>query len=130
MDAERDLDLLITAMAPVLCEGEFVFCTAGEIVGEPVCSFREAEGWTLILRRGEAERLGVAYSFPCRMITLSVHSDLEAVGLLAAVAGELAAAGISVNVVSAYYHDHLFVPVARAEEAMEVLVRTARRNRR
>src|SRR4051812_33009128 len=93
----RELEELLAAMGPELRDGEFVFCTAAEIVGEPVCSFREAEGWTLILRRDEAERLGVEYSFPCRIITLSVHSDLEAVGLLAAVAGELAAAGISVN---------------------------------
>jgi hypothetical protein len=29
---------------------------------------------------------------------------------------------ISVNPVSGFYHDHLFVPVDRAEEAMRLLV--------
>ena len=55
------------------------------------------------------------------VITLTVHSDLHAVGLLAAIATRLAAHGISLNVVSAYFHDHLFVPVERAQEALEVL---------
>jgi hypothetical protein len=88
---------------------------------EPVCVFREAEGCTLILRRGEAERLGLAFIYPCRMITLTVHSSLDAVGLLARVSALLAERGISVNAVSAYYHDHLFVPVERAEEALRAL---------
>ena len=57
------------------------------------------------------------------MITLTVHSSLEAVGFLGAIATQLAAAGISVNPVSAFYHDHLFVPEGRTEEAMQVLGR-------
>lgn len=129
MPGEQNLEILVAAMNPVLQPGEFVFSTAAEVAGEPVCAFREAEGWTLVLRRDEADRLGIAYTYPCRMITLAVHSSLDAIGLLAVAAGELAAAGISVNVVSAYYHDHLFVPVERADEAVAVLVRRARRNR-
>ena len=35
--------------------------------------------------------------------------------------GAGAAAGIGVNPVSAFHHDHLFVPEARAEEAMTIL---------
>jgi hypothetical protein len=123
---ERDLGVLLRRMAPALQEDEFVFCTAREIAGAPVCSIREAEGWTLILRRWEAEGLGMEAAFPCRMITLTAHSSLEAVGLLAAVTAALAAAGISVNAVSGYYHDHLFVPVERAEEALELLRRMGR----
>ncbi len=30
--------------------------------------------------------------------------------------------GISANVIAAYYHDHIFVPSARAEEAVQALV--------
>ena len=55
------------------------------------------------------------------MITLTVHSSLEAIGFLAAITGRLAEAGISVNAVSAFYHDHLFVPEHRAEEALHHL---------
>jgi hypothetical protein len=59
------------------------------------------------------------------LITLTVHSSLEAVGFLAAVTVPLAEAGISVNAVSAFHHDHLFVPVERAEDAQLLLQRLA-----
>jgi uncharacterized protein len=129
MSGETNLESLLRALDPVLHADEFVFCSRVEIAGDPVCAFREVEGFTLILRRTEAERLGFDYTFPCRMITLNVHSSLEAVGLLAVVASALAARGISVNVVSGYYHDHLFVPQDRAEEALDTL-RTGHRNLR
>ena len=48
--------------------------------------------------------------------------DLQCGSGLAAVTTALAAAGISVNPVSAFHHDHLFVPADRAGEAMDVLV--------
>jgi uncharacterized protein len=34
-------------------------------------------------------------------------------------------AGISVNTVSAFFHDHLFVPAGQAEETVEILCRMA-----
>ena len=83
--------------------------------------FREQEGWTLIVEETEALRAGLEGIFRCRLITLNVHSSLDAVGLLAAVTTRLAAAGISVNAVSAFHHDHLFVAPERAEEACGIL---------
>jgi Uncharacterized protein conserved in bacteria len=47
------------------------------------------------------------------------------VGFLAAVTAPLAEAGISVNAVSAFYHDHLFVSVERAEDAQRLLQKLA-----
>jgi hypothetical protein len=55
------------------------------------------------------------------MITLTVHSDLEAVGLLAKVSNKLAQEGISINVVSAYYHDHIFVLKGNEEKTVMAL---------
>ena len=52
---------------------------------------------------------------------LEIHSSLEAVGFLAAILPPLAAAGIGVNPVSAFHHDHLFVPEQRAAEALAIL---------
>ncbi len=69
----------------------------------------------------EARAAGLQSSFRSRMITLNIHSSLDAVGFLAAITARLAAAGMGVNPVSAYFHDHLFVPADRAEEAMAVL---------
>jgi hypothetical protein len=59
------------------------------------------------------------------MITLEVHSSLEAVGFLAAVTRRLAEARIGANPVSAFFHDHLFVPADRAEEAVTILEQLA-----
>ena len=57
------------------------------------------------------------------MITLTIHSDLSAVGFLARITDKLAKAGISVNVCSGYYHDHLFVPIEKANNAIDILKR-------
>ena len=47
--------------------------------------------------------------FPCRKVTLGVHSSLDAVGFMAAVTTWLAKINIGVNPVSGFYHDHLYV---------------------
>ena len=83
--------------------------------------FTEAEGTTYILLKSEAEALGVQYEFPCRMITLNIHSSLEAVGFMARIATELAKHDMGVNPVSGFFHDHLFVPDGREADAMRVL---------
>ena len=127
MSGERDLAKLLQDMKPEMHDGVFVFCsipTDNEIPAavRPVHLFREREGTTLVVRREEAEGAGLPYQFASRLITLTVHSSLEAVGFLADITGRLAQAGISVNAVSAYYHDHLFVPDHRADEALQLLL--------
>jgi hypothetical protein len=123
---ETDLQILLKTMRPMLRNGEFVFCSVptplrATLNVDPVCEFKEEEGITLIMPREQVEQAGLAYQFPSRMITLMVHSSLNAVGFLAVITGKLAEQGISVNAVSAYFHDHLFVPSNRAEEAMKIL---------
>jgi hypothetical protein len=123
---ETDLDRLLASMDPELRPGVYVFATLAPGVAAtegtaPVMQFREAEGTTLVLERAAAAAAGIAGAFPSRMITLRVHSSLEAVGLMARITARLAAAGISVNPVSAYFHDHLFVPEERAGEALAAL---------
>lgn len=83
--------------------------------------FKEREGTTLVITQAVAKREGIAYEFPCRMITLNVHSALDAVGFLARITNQLAKFDLSVNPVAGFYHDHLFIPVNRAEEAMQAL---------
>ena len=85
--------------------------------------FQEEEGTTIILSHHRADADKFNYSSVFLMITLSVHSSLDAVGFLAAIATKLAEHGISVNPVYAYYHDHLFVPASRASEVMDLLNR-------
>jgi len=126
MSGETDLRTLLATMSPQLDDAEYAICTSrdappGRSAADCIGWFREAEGTTLILDRAGAEREGVDCGPPMAKITLTVHSSLEAVGFLAAICSRLAAEGISVNPVSAYFHDHLFVPSARAEQAMELL---------
>jgi uncharacterized protein len=121
-----DLTTLLREMKPEIQDGTFVFCSVSKdmeipVAVEPLLTFHEREGTTVVIRRGEAERLGLPCQFPSRLITLTVHSSLEAVGFLAAITAHLAEAGISVNAVSAYYHDHLFVPEHKAAEALGLL---------
>lgn len=126
MTGEHNLAALLRDMKPEIHDGTFVFCTINDDAKlptalKPLLTFREAEGTTLVIRQDEAEHLGLPHQFPSRLITLTVHSSLEAVGFLAAITARLAAAGISMNAVSAFYHDHLFVPEQRAEEALRIL---------
>ena len=126
MMGEINLEVLLKSMNPALHEGEFVFCTmshdrASELDLDPVCQFREDAGLTMILQRQQADCSGISYEYTSRMITLSVCSSLDTVGFLAAITTKLAEHGISVNPVSAYYHDYLFVLPEKAQETMKLL---------
>lgn len=120
---ETDLTRLIAGMRPHLQEGLYGFAsvqTAPEGL-KTVCLFAEEEGLSLIAAWDDLIAAGLSPDYPCRWITLEIASALEAVGFLAAVTGRLAAEGISVNPVSARFHDHLFVPEDRAGETMAIL---------
>jgi hypothetical protein len=44
------------------------------------------------------------------------------VGFLARITEVLAAQGFSVNVISAYYHDYLYIKADQAQDALETLL--------
>ncbi|TDE40664.1 ACT domain-containing protein [Antarcticimicrobium sediminis] len=125
MVGETNLDILLRGMSAELVDGLYVFATVSDGVVpvgvRPRMTFQEAEGLTLILLKEEAEAHKLAYEFPCRMITLNIHSSLEAVGFLARITTALARHGMGVNPVSGFFHDHLFVPDGRENEAVSVL---------
>ncbi|MFI7442961.1 ACT domain-containing protein [Nonomuraea indica] len=131
MTGESDLRKLLGGMSPRLNPGRYVFTTAGAEVPTgvtPVVTVAEEEGLTLVIRQDEADAAGLAYDYVAGWITLRVHSALEAVGLTAAFARELADAGLSCNVVAGLRHDHLFVPYESAARAVAVLEDLARRS--
>ena len=127
MTGQTDLEQLLAQLSPVLREPIYVFCTLpkgrleNSIDLEPLASFQELEGLTLILRQDKADQAGLKYEGVFRCITLSVHSSLTAVGLTAAVSSALTKEGISANIVAAYFHDHVFVPSMKAKDALCVL---------
>jgi hypothetical protein len=124
---EEDLDTLLVLLEPSLLPGDFVFCTAANLKYgdfaelQPLASYQEEEGLTLVLAKQSADVAGLAYDSVFNCITLMVHSSLDAVGLTAAVSGKLAANGISSNVMAAYHHDHVFVPENKAQLALQLL---------
>ena len=122
---ERDLGVLLRELHPVLRDDRYVFVCVDAVPhdADPVVVVREEEGITLVLRVDEARRLGRACDDDdlMAMITLRVHSSLKAVGLTAAVAAALTTRSISCNVVAGFHHDHVFVPAARADDAMAAL---------
>jgi hypothetical protein len=125
---ETDLEILLSTMSPQLNGGSYVFVQApddaadGEDGAEDaVVTVAEAEGRTLVLPRERADALGLPYEFVASWITLRVHSALDAVGLTAAFATALTREGIPANVVAGYFHDHVFVPEDRRDDAMRVL---------
>ena len=111
------------SLSPVL----YVFCTLeggryGDLAHtQPLATITEAEGLTLILPKDQADDAQLSYEGTFRCITLNVFSSLEAVGLTAAVASVLSDHGICANVLAGYHHDHVLVPAARAEAAVQIL---------
>jgi len=129
-----NLSALLESMHPVLNPGVYVFTSVptGTDLGSPapLATFRENEGLTLIVQEEEARQADLPVLFRAAWITLTVHSDLQAVGLTAAVAAALAEAGIGCNVVAAAFHDHLFVSVEAGERALAALQALQARSRR
>jgi hypothetical protein len=122
-----DLEGLLGSLEPHLHEGVYVYSsvpfgtdlTTLDVIG----TFREKEGLSIILLEAEALMHRLPILFRAAWITLTVTSDLNAVGLTAAFSTALANAGIGCNVIAGAHHDHIFVPVERGDEAIEVLRR-------
>lgn len=120
-----DLGTLLKSMQPELNSGTFAFATlrSDQTVSltDVVALIQEPEGTSVVVREADLSRLGLTSDFLCAWITLTVNSDLQAVGLTAAFSSALGGAGISCNVVAGTNHDHIFVPVSRATAAMDAL---------
>ncbi len=116
---ETDLQRLLAGLAPELASRPRTIRSQAADASVPagtIMLFREEEGVTTVVEVDEStdEPLWA-------QITLRIHSSLEAVGMMAAIATALAARDIPCNAVSAYYHDHLFVPWSRRDDAIAAL---------
>ena len=120
---------LLATMKAELQQGEFVFVSVSVSVSDDIeipedkilMKFREKEGITLIITKQVAMELHLSYEYVAAWITLKVHSALDAVGFTAAFSNQLASHNISCNVVSGFYHDHIFVDVEKGEVAVRIL---------
>ena len=130
---EKNLRELLKTLKPKHNVGDYVFCVVNDFsrvnLNDIIMIFREGEGNTVIIKKESADRLKLQYSFIANWITLTVHSSLAAVGLTASFSKALSEKGISCNVVSAFYHDHIFVDKKDTEEAMTILTRLSEKTR-
>ncbi|XP_023330104.1 uncharacterized protein LOC111702595 [Eurytemora carolleeae] len=125
---EMNLEKLLREMNPELCSQVygFISSTKAEALSDQIqqnciMKFEENEGTTYIIPLEDLKIYKIQYEFACQKITLKIHSNLEAVGFLAQILEKLAEKNIPCNVVSGFYHDHLFVPEGRGHEALEML---------
>lgn len=122
----KNLKIILKSINPSLDKRDFVFISITEsnmknLKFKPLLIFKEKEGRTLIITKEEAVANKLSYENVWSLITLTIHSDLNAVGFLAVITQELAKNNISVNVVSAFYHDHLFVIKEKSKEAYDLI---------
>ncbi len=125
MAGEVTLKQIIKKMAPQLNDGDYVFVTVKNFSkidrDITIYEFKEKEGITIVIEKNKADKLKLTYQYIASWITLMIHSSLEAVGLTALFSTELARYNISCNVVSGYYHDHIFVDKKDSKKALEIL---------
>ena len=123
--AEHNLDVLLANMKPELDPEEWVFCSVDPTfplaVAKPLMVFHEREGTTIVITATAADHFNLPYEGRWNRITATIHSALNAVGFIAELARCLAEQNIPANTVSAYHHDHIFVPVNRAGDALRAL---------
>ncbi len=125
MSGETKLTILIKNMTPELRPGGYVFSTVNSVDmilrNDVICEFKEKEGITVILQQEKADHYNLSYEYVASWITLKVHSSLDAIGLTAIFSSELAKHQISCNIMTGYYHDHIFLHKNDGEKAIKVL---------
>lgn len=125
-ESVSNLKELLSTMEPTLHKGVYVYSSVPFDFDisrlKPVAIFKELEGLTIITDEQNAIESNLHILFRAARITLKVQSELKSVGLTAAFSTSLGNANISCNVVAGAFHDHIFVPVKDADNAINVLL--------
>lgn len=123
MSGVSDLSVLLRSMEPTLFDEPYGFAVTppGQGIAGAFARIAEAEGETVVAEAAVLTAAGLPPGDPWARISLTVHSDLAAVGLTAAFARALADKGISANVIAGFYHDHIFVQWERRHDAVAAL---------
>jgi hypothetical protein len=122
---ETDLDKMLATLSVERRPGVFTYVavrvpTPG-LLAAAHGMVTEGELTTLVLPVEAAERAGLPVELEMAWLSLTVQSSLEAVGLTAAFSAKLGKVGIPCNVLAGFQHDHILVPVERAQQAIDVL---------
>lgn len=124
---ERNLTVLLRGMEPVLHDAPYGFAVwnGGVLQFTPFATVAEDEGLSVVADLAALQGAGLMSEAWAR-ISLTIHSDLSAVGLTAAFASALAAVGVSANVIAGFHHDHIFVAWDQRHVAMGALQELSR----
>ncbi len=122
---ETDLQTMLDTLGVERRPGVFTFVAIeqpdAELLALADATVVERESTTLVLPVEVAERAGLGVVGEMAWLSLTVNSSLDAVGLTAAFAKILGDEGISCNVLAGFHHDHILVPVDRADDAIRAL---------
>ena len=124
---DEDLSNLLINLQPNLLNEDYVFITLEDYSFDffnllhPIATFEEEEGLTLVITEERAKREKFEYNSVFKCISLGAHSSLNSVGLIATISTLLSEKGISCNVFSGYFHDHLFVQKSLSKKALDLL---------
>ena len=124
---DEDLSNLLNNLQPNLLNEDYVFITLEDYsfdffnLVDPIAIFKEKEGLTLVITEERAKQENFEYNSVFKCISLGAHSSLTSVGLIATISKLLSKKGISCNVFSGYFHDHLFVQKSLSKKALELL---------
>ena len=124
MAGETDLATIIGSLTVGRRPEPVTVCTVDEAVavGDGVLAvLAEAEATTVVATVATAEQRGWPVEWMAAWLTIEVHTSLDAVGLTAALSAALAERAIPCNVLAGYHHDHLLVPLDRADDAVAAI---------
>jgi len=125
-----DLNELLRSLQPERIPGAYAFVSVPdrEALGtaDVIATIREPEGLSAVIAESDAARLTLPILFRAAWITLTVQSDLQAVRLTAARPPPRGNARTPLQLLGPAWHDHLFVPLERVDEAMRALQRLQR----
>lgn len=122
-----DLAGMLAGLAPLLDPKPYLFTASAsrqeiELAQDRIFALIHEDEACTCIQRADPQDEGRRFA----RITLMVQSDLDGVGLTAAVAGALAELPVACNVVAGVYHDHIFVPWERREDALAALRKLSR----
>jgi hypothetical protein len=124
---EPNLRAQLAHLAPRL-EGEprvfRPFPGGDPLPGNAVMVFRDAEGLSMILEVDVAAPGETVWA----QITFGLQASRDPSRVLAIITSQLAGHGIPCNIVSSFYHDHLFVEWDLADATMDVLMSLVQQN--
>tara|TARA_B100001109_G_C18827587_1_gene457819 strand:+ start:606 stop:971 length:366 start_codon:yes stop_codon:yes gene_type:complete len=112
-------------LEPSINNGKYVFVLIEDLYkinqDDILCSFKENNKYSLIMKKEDADRYSLSYSFIAAWISLGLNSSLDSVGLTYIISKALTQHKISCNVIAGYNHDHIFVNYKDREKAYKIL---------